>query len=100
MNYIPTQEQLEMLHIPTQEQLVMLRKQYPVGSRILLEHMSDDDPNPVTPNTKGTVVLVDDAGTIHCDFDDGRRIGVIPGVDSFRTLTASELSDELGQPGL
>jgi hypothetical protein len=36
------------------------------------------------PGTKGTVRIVDDMGTVHCDFDNGRRLGLIPGEDSFR----------------
>lgn len=30
------------------------------------------------PGTRGTVQCVDDIGTLHCDFDDGRHLGVIP----------------------
>ena len=33
-------------------------------------------------------------GTIHCDFDNGRSLGVVPGEDSFRKLTAEELAEE------
>lgn len=27
--------------------------------------------------------IVDDMGTVHCDFDNGRRLGLVPGEDSF-----------------
>ena len=37
---------------------------------------------------------VDDMGTVHCDFDNGRRLGLVPGEDSFRRLTQEELLDE------
>lgn len=33
-------------------------------------------------------------GTIHCTFDNGRRLGIVPEVDSFRKLTQDELFDE------
>lgn len=33
-------------------------------------------------------------GTVHCDFDNGRRLGLIPGEDSFRKLTDAELAEE------
>lgn len=58
------------------------KEQYPTGTRIELDFMGDD-PRPITPGTKGTVRIVDDIGTVHCDFDNGRRLGLIPGEDSF-----------------
>ena len=60
------------------------KKQYPVGTRVLLLHMGDD-PRPIEDNTRGTVKVVDDMGTLHCDFDNGRQLGIVPGEDSFRT---------------
>ena len=59
-----------------------IREEYPVGSRIVLDRMGDD-PRPIEPGTKGTVRIVDDAGTIHCDFDNGRRLGLVPEEDIF-----------------
>ena len=50
-----------------------------------------DDPNPIE---SGTVKIVDDIGTLHCDFDNGRSLGVVPGVDSFRTLADEELAED------
>ena len=58
------------------------KDQYPPGTRIELEYMGDD-PRPIAPGTKGTVRVVDDMGTVHCDFDNGRRLGLIPGEDAF-----------------
>ena len=59
-----------------------LKEHYPKGTRIRLDSMGDD-PRPIEPGTMGTVRLVDDMGTVHCDFDNGRRMGIIPGEDSF-----------------
>lgn len=67
------------------------RENYPPGTRIMLVSMGND-PRPIENNTRGTVRVVDDIGTIHCDFDNGRKLGMIPGEDSFRKLTAEELS--------
>lgn len=36
--------------------------------------------------TCGTVQFVDDAGTLHCKFDKGRTLGVIPDVDQFHKI--------------
>ena len=33
-------------------------------------------------------------GTLHCDFDNGRQLGLVPGEDSFRRLTERELAEE------
>ena len=66
---------------------------YPEGTRILLLHMGDD-PRPVDDDMRGTVMFVDDMSTVHCKFDNGRQLGIIPGEDSFRKLTNEELADE------
>ena len=75
------------------KQAQIMKERYPAGTRIMLLQMGSD-PRPVEPNTKGTVVAVDDIGTIHCDFDNGRGMGIVPGEDSFRTLTDEELAEE------
>lgn len=66
---------------------------YPEGTRILLLHMGDD-PRPVEDDMRGTVMFVDDMYTVHCKFDNGRQLGIIPGEDSFRKLTDEELAEE------
>ena len=69
------------------------KETYPPGTRIILLNMGND-PNPVESGTRGTVKAVDDIGTLHCDFDNGRRLGIVPGEDSFRKLTEKELAEE------
>lgn len=64
-----------------------LKDHYPTGTRIQLDGMGDD-PRPIEPGTMGTVRLVDDMGTIHCNFDNGRRMGIIPGEDRFHIVSA------------
>ena len=71
----------------------MYKEMYKPGTRIEVEYMGDD-PRPIAPGTRGTVSAVDDIGTIHCDFDNGRRLGLVPEVDSFRKLTQAELEAE------
>lgn len=75
-----------------------LKKAYPSGTRIVLNSMGDD-PRPVESGMRGTVAVVDDIGTVHCDFDNGRRLGLIEGEDDFRTLTAQELAEEENAQG-
>ena len=70
-----------------------MKNNYPPGTRIVLLQMGDD-PRPIESNTRVTVGVVDDIGTLHCHFDNGRQLGLVPGEDSFRTLTAEELTEE------
>lgn len=70
-----------------------MKDNYPPGTRIMLLQMGDD-PRPIEPNTRGTVKAVDDIGTLHCAFDNGRSLGIVPDEDSFRKLTNEELAEE------
>ena len=63
-----------------------MKETFMPGTRIQLDLMGDD-PRPIPPGTKGTVRHVDDMGTVHCNFDNGRSLGLIPGEDSFRAIT-------------
>ena len=45
------------------------------------------------------MAVVDDIGTVHCNFDNGRRLGLIDGEDDFRALTAQELAEEENTQG-
>ena len=71
----------------------MNKERYPPGTRIELIHMGDD-PNPIPDGTRGTVTAVDDIGTVFCDFDNGRSLGLAYGEDSFRRLTPEEIAEE------
>ena len=62
-----------------------IKERYPEGTRIVLDYMGED-PHPIEPGTRGTVRHVDDIGTVHVDFDNGRRLGLVPGEDSFHKL--------------
>ncbi len=70
-----------------------IKEQYPEGTRILLVQMGDD-PNPVPPNTRGTVDFVDDIGTVFVKFDNGRSLGMAYGEDQYRKLTQQEIDEE------
>ena len=60
------------------------------GLRIHLISMDTEDPNPIDSGLEGTIDRVDDMGTIHVNWDDGRRLGVIPGVDDYQILPTEE----------
>jgi len=53
-----------------------------VGKRVRLIEMGSD-PRPISPGELGTIDSIDDIGTIHVNWDSGRRLGLIPGEDMF-----------------
>ncbi len=56
-----------------------VRNHYPKGSRVALVYMNDPYAPPV--GTYGTVIGVDDLGTIHVDWDNLGCLGVVYGED-------------------
>ncbi len=78
---------------PSREQVESIRKNYPPGTRIILNNMNDPY-SPVESGTSGTVRYVDDAGTLAVAWDNGRSLSLVPGVDSYRKLTQQEIGQE------
>lgn len=75
-----------------------MKRVYPPGTRIVLNSMGDD-PRPIKSGMRGTVKVVDDIGTVHCEFDNGRSLGLIDGEDDFRALVAHEFDNEESAQG-
>ena len=80
---------------PSCEQVEFIRKNYPPGTRIILNNMNDPY-SLVESGTRGTVRYVDDAGTLAVVWDNGRSLSLIPGEESFRKLTQQEIIQEQG----
>lgn len=55
-----------------------------VGKRIRLIEMKND-PHPIEPGTEGTIAHVG-GGIINVDWDDGRTLGVVEGIDKYEIL--------------
>ena len=66
------------------ETLNLLRERFPRGSRVELERMNDPQAPPI--GTLGTVIGVDDLGTIHVNWDNGSGLGVAYGEDACRRI--------------
>lgn len=59
-----------------------IQERYPPGTRLQLDQM-EDPYAPVPPGTLGTVAFVDDAGQVHMEWDNGRTLALVPGIDRF-----------------
>lgn len=74
------------MQIPTKSQLEVLRKQFPTGARIELQKDLDDPYTVIPAGSCGTVLAIDDIGTIRMSWDCGSSLGLIPGIDEFRCV--------------
>lgn len=74
------------MSFPKKEVVEFLREQFPVGCRVELVCMNDPFRTDLLPGTKGTVRVVDDAGTIHVRWDCGSSLGVVYGEDVCRKI--------------
>ena len=72
------------MNSPQQQRIETLKSQYPSGCIVELIHMDDTQAPP--KGTKGKVIHVDDAGTIHVDWDTGSTLGIVPGIDMVRKM--------------
>ncbi len=61
------------------------KKAYPPGARVELVRMEDPYRN-LAPGEQGTVVAVDDIGTIHVNWDCGSSLGLAYGEDECKNL--------------
>ena len=70
----------------SRKEVESIKEQYPVGTRIELIQM-EDPYAPVESGMQGTVKIVDDAGTLHMKWDNGRTLGIVPGEDQFKVIS-------------
>ena len=69
---------------PSRETVERVRKQYPSGTRVELVRMDDIQAPPV--GTLGTVLGVDDTGSLLMKWDNGSGLNVVYGEDLVRKI--------------
>ena len=67
------------------EILAMLREEYPRGTRVRLIGMCDPYRD-MPEGLEGVVRMVDDAGGIHIDWDNGSSLAALYGIDSIQKI--------------
>jgi hypothetical protein len=72
------------------EMLKQLKEYYTPGTRVMLIRMSDPYTN-LRQGDGGTVICVDDIGSIHVNWDRGSTLGVVFGEDYVEKIEEGEL---------
>ena len=72
------------MRFPSRETVEQVRRQYPAGTRVELVRMDDLQAPP--PGTQGTVLGVDDTGSLLMRWDTGSHLNVVYGEDTVRII--------------
>ena len=56
-----------------------------VGRKVQLVNCTDEF-TALAPGTQGVIDFVDDVGTVFVKWDNGSRLGLIPGIDQWRYI--------------
>lgn len=68
-----------------------IRNEFPKGTRVELVSMDDRQAPP--PGTKGTVIGVDDTGSLLMRWDNGSGLNVVYGEDVVRKINEVQIDD-------
>ncbi len=72
------------MRFPNKETVQRVREQYPAGTRVELVRMDDVQAPPA--GTRGTVLGVDDTGSLLMRWDNGSGLNVVYGEDIVRKV--------------
>ena len=72
------------MRFPSKKTVEDIRRMYPIGTRVELVQMDDVQAPPV--GTKGTVLGVDDTGSILMRWDNGSGLNVVYGEDTVHKI--------------
>lgn len=67
------------MKFPSKELIERIRAEYPAGTRVELVRMDDCQAPPI--GTLGTVIGVDDTGSIMVNWDNGSGLNIVYGED-------------------
>ena len=73
------------MRFPNKETVDRIRREYPAGTRVVLVRMEDVQAPPA--GTKGTILGVDDTGSLLMRWDTGSGLNVVYGEDIVRKTT-------------
>lgn len=73
---------------PSRETVEIIQREYPAGTRVELIRMDDAQAPPA--GTKGTVLGVDDTGSLLMRWDTGSGLNVVYGEDLVRKISCPE----------
>jgi len=76
------------MNFPDRSTVERVKKEYPAGTRVILEKMDDPQAPPV--GTMGTVTGVDDAGSLLVDWDNGSGLNVVYGEDRVKKMIMTD----------
>ena len=72
------------MRFPSRETVERVRQEYPVGTRVELLRMEDIQAPPI--GTLGTVLGVDDTGSLLMRWDNGSGLNIVYGEDLVKKL--------------
>lgn len=76
------------MNFPDRNTVERVRKEYPVGTRVILEQMEDPQAPPV--GTLGTVIGVDDTASLLMKWDNGSGLNVVYGEDRVKKMVMTD----------
>ena len=76
------------MNFPDRKTVERVRKEYPAGTRVILEQMEDPQAPPV--GTLGTVIGVDDTASLLMKWDNGSGLNVVYGQDRVTKMIMTE----------
>ena len=72
------------MKFPDRKTVEKIRKEYPKETRVIL--ISMEDPQAPPPGTEGTILGVDDTGSLLMRWDNGSGLNVVYGEDVVRKV--------------
>lgn len=66
------------------KQVERLKREYPAGTKVELQSMAGETQMP--SGLTGSVLFVDDVGSIHVNWENGSSLALIPGEDEFQVI--------------